>query len=93
VSDPAWRPLTGESATLSVRPECWRIELAKPAQNSAAGRIGESIYLGEVAQYAFQTDSGVALKIFELNPDLTRRPQDRELYATADPDDVVVLRK
>ncbi|HVE17079.1 MAG TPA: TOBE domain-containing protein, partial [Chthoniobacterales bacterium] len=92
VSDSAWRPLTGESATLSVRPECWRIELAKPAQNAASGRIGESIYLGEVAQYEFQT-AGTPLKIFELNPDLTRRPLDRELYATADPDDVVVLRK
>jgi iron(III) transport system ATP-binding protein len=92
VSDSAWRPLTGESATLSVRPECWRIELAKPAQNAASGRIGESVYLGEVAQYEFQT-TGTPLKIFELNPDLTRRPQDRELYATADPDDVVVLRK
>jgi iron(III) transport system ATP-binding protein len=92
ISDSDWKPQTGESATLSVRPECWRIELAKPAQNAAAGRIGESIYLGEVAQYQFQTSS-TALKIFELNPDLTRRPQDRELYATADPDDVVVLRK
>ncbi len=92
VSDPAWRPLAGESATLSVRPECWKIKLEKPAQNTVAGRIGESIYLGEVAQYEFQT-GGVPLKIFELNPDLSRRPQDRELYATADPDDVVVLRK
>ena len=92
VSDDDWHPAVGESATLSVRPECWRIELAKPAQNAAAGRIGESTYLGEVAQYQFQT-SAAALKIFELNPDLTRRPQDRELYAAADPDDVVVLRK
>ena len=93
VSDPDWAPAAGESATLSVRPECWRIELARPAQNAAAGRIGESIYLGEVAQYQFAPPSGAPLKIFELNPDLTRRPQDRELYATADPDDVVVLRK
>jgi len=93
VSDAGWKPATGETATLSVRPECWRIELSQPAQNFAAGKIGESIYLGEVAQYQFVTPSGVALKIFELNPDLTRRPQDRELYATADVEDVVVLRK
>jgi iron(III) transport system ATP-binding protein len=92
ISDPDWNAVAGEPATLSVRPECWRIELAQAAQNAAQGRIGESIYLGEVAQYQFQT-AGVALKIFELNPDLTRRPQDRELYATADPEDVVVLRK
>lgn len=91
VSDPAWKPATGENATLSVRPECWRIEPARPAQNAVAGTIGESVYLGEVAQYQFRAPGG-ALKIFELNPDLARRPQDRELYATADPGDVVVLR-
>jgi iron(III) transport system ATP-binding protein len=93
VSDADWKPVAGESATLSVRPECWRIELAPPARNGIAGRIGESIYLGEIAQYQFQPATGAGLKIFELNPDLSRRPQDRELYATADPDDVVVLRK
>ncbi len=95
VSDPDWRPQAGEAATLSVRPECWRIDLTRPATNAAAGRIGESIYLGEIAQYQFQPSStgAAGLKIFELNPDLARRPQDRELYATADPDDVVVLRK
>ncbi|MDD5199037.1 MAG: ABC transporter ATP-binding protein [Terrimicrobiaceae bacterium] len=92
VSDPGWQPKPGESATLSVRPECWRIETARPTRNAAAGRIGESIYLGEVAQYQFDTPAA-SLKILELNPDLARRPQDRELYATADPDDVVILRK
>ncbi len=93
ISDLDWRPAAGEAATLSVRPECWRIELTRPPQNATSGRIGESIYLGEIAQYQFQPPAGPGLKIFELNPDLTRRPQDRELYAAADPDDVVVLRK
>jgi iron(III) transport system ATP-binding protein len=93
VSDPAWRPQAGEAATLSVRPESWRIEPAPAPRNSAPGRIGASTYLGEVAQYEFRTAAGADLKIFELNPDLTRRPLDRELFATADPDDVVVLRK
>jgi iron(III) transport system ATP-binding protein len=93
IAEPDWKPVAGESATLSVRPECWHIELARPAQNAASGRIGESIYLGELAQYQFQTASGIALKIFELNPDLARRPKDRELFAMADADDIVVLRK
>jgi iron(III) transport system ATP-binding protein len=93
VSDPEWRPTPGEAATLSVRPESWRIEFTHALRNSAAGRIGDSTYLGEVAQYQFQTSAGPALKIFELNPDLSRRPQDRELFATADPNDIVVLRK
>ncbi|HEY8900416.1 MAG TPA: ABC transporter ATP-binding protein [Chthoniobacterales bacterium] len=95
VSDPDWLPKPGESATLSVRPECWRIDLTRPSKNATAGRIGESTYLGEIAQYQFQpiAAGAPALKIFELNPDLAHRPQDRELYATAEPDDVVVLRK
>jgi len=93
VSDPDWRPAPGEAVTLSIRPECWRIAEKPLPRNSAAGRIGESIYLGEVAQYQFQPATGPSIKIFELNPDLARRPQDRELYATAEPDDVVVLRK
>ena len=93
VSDPDWHPKSGEAVTLSVRPESWRIEFTRALRNSAAGRIGDSTYLGEVAQYQFQTAAGPALKIFELNPDLARRPQDRDLFATVDPDDVVVLRK
>jgi iron(III) transport system ATP-binding protein len=93
VSDPAWRPAPGEAATLSVRPESWRVEFTHAPHNSAAGRIGDSTYLGEVAQYQFQTAAGPELKIFELNPDLARRPRDRELFATVDPTDVVVLRK
>ena len=93
VSDPDWHPKSGEAVTLSVRPESWRIEFTRALRNSAAGRIGDSTYLGEVAQYQFQTAAGPTLKIFELNPDLARRPQDRDLFATVDPDDVVVLRK
>jgi len=95
ISDPEWTPRPGEKATLSIRPECWRIEEKPRPTNSAAGRIGESIYLGEVAQYQFRvgTNPAVELKIFELNPDLSRRPQDRNLHATAEPGDVVVLRK
>lgn len=92
VSDEKWTPTGGESVTLSIRPECWRIETSA-VENSTPGRIGESIYLGEVAQYQFQCPSGPALKIFELNPDLARRPQNRELFAAADPDDVVILRR
>ncbi len=93
IADSDWTPAPGESATLSIRPECWRIEMEAPAQNSVAGRIGESVYLGEVAQYQFQPTSGPALKIFELNPELARRPQDRELHAVASPHDVVVLQR
>jgi iron(III) transport system ATP-binding protein len=91
VSDPAWKPQIGDSATLSIRPESWTITAGAPGTNSARGQIGESIYLGEIAQYQFLAGS-LALKIFEINPQPSDRPSGRELYACAAPQDVVVLR-
>ena len=91
VGDPAWKPQTGDSATLSIRPESWTITAEVRGANSAQGRIGESIYLGEIAQYQFLAGS-LALKIFEINPQPSDRPSGRELYACAAPQDVVVLR-
>ena len=91
ISDAAWKPEPGDSATLSIRPESWTIAAESRGVNSAQGRIGESIYLGEVAQYQFLAGS-LALKIFEMNPHLSNRPSGRELFASAAPQDVVVLR-
>jgi iron(III) transport system ATP-binding protein len=91
VSDPAWNPEPGDPATLSIRPESWTLAAESRGVNSAQGRIGESIYLGEVAQYQFLAGS-FALKIFEMNPHLSHPPAGRELFACAAPQDVVVLR-
>jgi len=55
------------------------------------GRIGECIYLGEVAQYDFVTARGAKLKIFERNPRFVDGADRGELYATVAPEDVVVL--
>jgi iron(III) transport system ATP-binding protein len=55
------------------------------------GRIGDSVYLGEVAQYDFVTDNGTKLKIFERNPRFVDGSARGELYATVEPEDVVVL--
>jgi iron(III) transport system ATP-binding protein len=92
VSDPAWTPAAGETATLSIRPEAWKFTKDAAPTNSARGRIGESVYLGEVAQYKFNA-GGQQLKIFELNPHLADRATDHDLFAGAAPEDVVVLRK
>ncbi len=92
VSDPNWVPRAGEDAFLSVRPESWKISETRPERNAAAGQIGESIYLGEVAQYRLAAD-GHSLKIFELNPHLAARAPGKPLFASAHPDDVVVLRR
>lgn len=88
--DPDWKPEEGAAAILSIRPEVWRISETDPGGNSVRGRIGTSVYLGEVAQYQF-TAADAAFKIFELNPRLDKRPADRDLYASAEPGDVVVL--
>ncbi len=91
IAEPDWKPAAGTEVTLSVRPESWTIRTTPAEGNCIPGHIGESIYLGEVAQYQFLAGTQ-SLKIFELNPDLAQRPADRELYACAVPGDVVVLR-
>ena len=91
ISESGWTPSAGDSVTLSIRPECWKLS-TEAAPNSAQGRIGDSIYLGEVAQYGFVA-GGQSLKIFELNPRPSSRPTDRDLFATVVPEDVVILRK
>jgi iron(III) transport system ATP-binding protein len=91
VGDPDWHPKPGEATTLSVRPECWTLGETSTSLNCIAGHIGDSVYLGEVAQYRFAASSQ-ELKIFELNPHLSARSGDRQLFATAKADDVVVLK-
>jgi iron(III) transport system ATP-binding protein len=79
----------GASVTLSIRPEAWSLGRDPAPTNVAAGRVGESIYLGEVAQHAFVTP-GPTLKILELNP-ATQHAANGALFATVKPEDVVVL--
>jgi iron(III) transport system ATP-binding protein len=90
LGDAAVRPAVGAAVTISVRPECWEIGSAARAGNAVQGRIGECVYLGETAQYDFQT-GGRTLKMFELNPRHVDQVARGELVASVDPDDVVVL--
>jgi iron(III) transport system ATP-binding protein len=92
-SDPAWNPGAGEKVQVCVRPESWRLETSAGSDNSIKGRVGESIYLGEVAQYTFHSENGEAnrtLKINEMNPRAVHSGE-RQLYAVASPEDVCVL--
>ena len=92
VGDAQFQPVTGAAVTLSVRPECWKLAREPRAHNAVRGRIGESVYLGEVAQYDFVAAAGGAtLKIYELNPRFVGAGSDGELYASVEPDDVVIL--
>ncbi len=83
-------PAVGAKVTLSIRPECWTLHREKPAFNSVRGRIGNAIYLGELAQYELNVGSRT-LKVLELNPTFADTAGRDEVYATAKPEDVVVL--
>ncbi len=84
------KPAIGAEVTLSIRPECWTLDAAPKTQNSVKGRIGDSVYLGEVAQYDFVA-GGTSLKIYELNPRHLGQSASGELHASVTVDDVVVL--
>lgn len=90
ISDPNWKPSAGDNATLSIRPECWTITEQGGGINCARGRIGQSLYLGEVAQYEFRAGD-IPLKVFELNPRHSTRPKDIDMHVCAKEEDVIVL--
>ncbi len=85
----------GAAVTVCVRPECWTLRDQAGAVNSVPGRIGESVYLGEVAQHAFLAKAGEReLKVYELNPrHLAAAGAGEDLHAVADPRDVVILER
>jgi iron(III) transport system ATP-binding protein len=89
--DPDRPAAVGAEVTVSIRPECWELHRDPESRNFVKGRIGECIYLGEVAQYDFVTARGEKLKIFERNPRFVDGADRGELYATVAPEDVVVL--
>ncbi len=90
LGDPAETPAAGAAVTLSIRPECWSLRDSGTATNAVAGRIGESVYLGEVAQYDF-VSHGQTLKVYELNPRHLAGAGEGTLHAHVDPRDVIVL--
>jgi iron(III) transport system ATP-binding protein len=92
MGNPAQTPVIGEAVTLSIRPECWELRRQPASGNYMAGRIGEALYLGDTAQYEFIAPDGTMLKIVEKNPRFMDGAGRDELFAAADPRDVVVLR-
>ena len=92
VGDANFKPAAGAEVTLSIRPECWKLGSEPRGHNAVRGRIGDSVYLGEVAQYDFVAAAGGAtLKIYELNPRFVGTASDGDLFASVDADDVVIL--
>jgi iron(III) transport system ATP-binding protein len=89
--DPGQELPEGAKVTVSVRPECVKIDIHPVEENGFAGWIGESVYYGELARYEFFSSEEFHLKVFELNPRYLNRAGQDGLYAYVDPDDVVVL--
>jgi iron(III) transport system ATP-binding protein len=90
LGDKAAKPVAGAKVTVSVRPECWVLSREAPQRNAVKGRIGEAVYLGEMAQYDLLVGDQ-DLKILELNPQFIDHSGRGEVFASADPSDVVVL--
>ncbi len=82
----------GSRVFLSIRPESWRLQMEGSAVNCVKGRIEESIYLGEMAEYKFAAAGG-SLKIHEMNPRFIAAGREKELHAVVDSRDVVILRE
>jgi len=77
-------PAPGAKVTLSIRPEAWRIS-AGPG--GIPGKVVETVYLGEMAQYRVETPLGL-LKVCELNP---RTGPPEQCFLSVAPEDVVIL--
>ena len=75
---------------ISIRPEAWRLGTGAGVVNGVAGRITETVYLGEMARHRFTAEGGRELVVFELNP---RPRNEAKAYLTVDPGDVAVLGK
>ena len=89
---PDWKPQPGEAVTLSIRPECLSLSPTPPLQNGIAGTLEDSVYLGEIAQYTLRPAGREApLHLSELNPHRILRDTGATFYASAKPEDIVVL--
>ena len=81
------------NVTCSVRPEAMRIVEPK-TPGSIEGKIVETIYLGEMAQYIVELPGETRVKVFELHPshvDEKGQTRDPAIGLKIDPKDVVVL--
>lgn len=92
LTDPTWHPQPGEPVRLCLRPEALRFGESPHLPNTIRGRLVDSIYLGELAQYAVQDAAGTTFHVSELNPANPRPADASEVSLTVSPDDVMILR-
>lgn len=90
LAEPDSPPAEGSEVTVSIRPECFQLGSMPPESNAFKGNIGEATYYGEVAHYKFLSGE-TELRMSEINPRHLNRSEQKNIYAWADPEDVVIL--
>ena len=90
VTTPDWKAQVGESATVSIRPEVWRLH-KEGGENQIGGKIVERSYLGQRIEYFVETALG-RQQVVEMNPHLIHEIGD-EVTLHAKHGDVVVFQK
>ena len=87
----------GDAVTLAIRPEALRLRAAPGAEpNRFAGRLTETIYLGEATESWIRMSDGFILKALESGPGIPGGPARPaasavEILFHVNPDDVIVL--
>ncbi|MEM0966651.1 MAG: ABC transporter ATP-binding protein [Verrucomicrobiota bacterium] len=85
-------PSEGTGVLLCIRPEVLRLSDFEPEENAISGKIGESVYFGEVAHHDFYQGEEHLL-VSELNPRYRGGERRDGLFLEADVGDIVVLPK
>lgn len=87
---PDWQPKMGQPATVSIRPEAWRLHKSG-GENEISGKITARSYLGQCIEYLVETAIGPQ-KVVEMNPHVIHEAGD-EVVLHAREGDVVVFEK
>jgi iron(III) transport system ATP-binding protein len=80
----------GTGVVVSIRPEAFRLGIGREGSSTLRGRILESTYLGELAQYVVELPGPTKVKAAAINPGAPLSPGS-EIALSVEPDDVVVL--
>ena len=91
-ADGNWLPATGDTVTLSMRPEAFTLSETKPQINGITGKLAALTYLGEIAQYGIKMEDNSLLQVAELNPSILHQPGEIQLHASVNSDDVVIIK-
>jgi iron(III) transport system ATP-binding protein len=90
ITVPGWQAKAGDTATVSIRPEAWRLHKSG-GENEISGKITARSYLGQRIEYLVETPIG-RQQVVEMNPHLIHETGD-EVVLHASHGDVVVFGK